>query len=178
MKKQILIFALIVAAFSSCKTLTPYTDKVQSEHKWTDAQLKGAQFYLSEQICLERELVKDMPDKIIGKIVTENGVKKEVVYLPKKLPITFIGKTSTGSYVMQCEVGDGHTLTFGVNPDNGKYNLMASDWKDGFGRVHYNGIEYFVPSEEANAHLLIDLRNKTNVDNSYHKAHGVKVKLN
>lgn len=179
MKKQIAIFALIVIAFSSCKTLTPYTDKVQTEHKWTDLQLKGAQFYTSDQICLEREMIKDMPDQIIGKIVTKNGIRKEVVYLPKKLPITFVGKTSSGNLIMQCEVKEGCKLTFGVNPDNdGKYTLLASDWKDGFGRVHYNGTEFFVPTEESNAHLLIDLHNKTNVDNNYHKAKGVKVKHN
>lgn len=178
MKKQIFIFAIIAIAFSSCKNLVPYTDSLQAKHNWSTEQLKNTQFYLSSAICLERELTKDMPDQIIGKIVVKQGIRKEVIYLRKGLPITFVGETGNGSYVMQCETGDGKTLTFGVDSNsNGKFTLLASAWKNGFGLIHYSGAEFFVPIEEAESHLLVDLRKLTNVHNKYHKAKGVKVKV-
>ena len=175
MKTHILIFALIMVAFSSCKNLVPYTDNLQKQHQWTPEQLKGAQFYLSDKICLERELVKNEPDKIIGKIVVKNGLKKEIIYLKKGLPVVLVGTTETGAYIIKCESGDGKTLNFKVNPKNGKFVLLASNWKDGFGLVHYNGEEYYVSTDEGTTHLLIDLRKLANVDNKFHRATGVKV---
>ena len=176
MKKITLLLAIITIAFSSCKTLVNYSDTLQKERGWTNEQLKHAQFYLSNEICLERKLSKEFPDKIAGKIVIKNGVKKEVIYLPKKLRIAFVDTTQSGAYLMRCEVGDGNTLTFGVNPnDNGRFVLLASDWDNGFGRVHYNGVEYFVSTDKATTHLLIDLRKHTKEHNSFHKAGGVKV---
>ena len=156
--KKIIIFVLIATVFSSCKNLVPYTDSLQKQHKWTADQLKNAQFYLSEDVTLERQLVKDMPDHISGKITVENGVRKEVIFLQKKLPVVLIDTTSTGAYTIQCESGDGKTLNFKVNPSTGKFVLLATEWKNGYGKLHYNQEEYYVSTEQATAHLLVDQR--------------------
>ena len=73
---------LLLLGASSCKNLVPYTDHLQAERKWTKRQLTGTQFYLSADITLKRELSKEFPDQIVGKIIMENGVKKEVILLP------------------------------------------------------------------------------------------------
>lgn len=177
MKNIIILSSIIALSFSSCKNLVPYTDALQKKHGWTNEQLERAQFYVSGKICLERELTKEFPDQIAGKIVVKNGVKTEVVYLQKNLRVAFVGLTHSGDYIIQCEPTGGSTLTFGVNPDNGgKFVLLASEWKDGYGQVHYRGIEYFVPVEESSTHLLIDLRNKIEEHNNFHKAKGVIVR--
>ena len=179
MKKNITIIlalAFMAVLFPSCKNLVPYTDALQKERKWSNEQLTNAQFYLSEDIVLERTLAKEFPDQIVGKIIMKDGVKKEVVLLPRKLPMVFTGTTSTGAYSIQCDQGD-CKLTFGVNPDKaGQYVLLATEWKNGFGKVHYNNTEYFVSTEQSSAHLLIDLRKKTDQNNNFHVAKGVKVK--
>ena len=176
MKKITILFAIITIALSSCKNLVPYSDTLQKERGWTNEQLKHAQFYLSENFTIEREMSKEFPDQIAGKIVTKNGVKKDVVYFSKKLPVAFIGVTDKGSYIIQCEQGDNKTLRFGVNPnENGRLVLLASTWIDGYGKVHYNGTEYFVSQDNAFTHLMIDLRQKTKEHNDFHLACGVKV---
>ena len=178
MKKITLLLAIIAIAFSSCKTLVNYSDTLQKERGWTNEQLKHAQFYLSNEICLERNLSKEFPDKIAGKIVIKNGIKKEIIYLPSKLPVTLIGISPSGGYIVQCDEGTENTLTFGLNPNTNAFVLLASEWKDNYGKIHYAGTEYFVSIDKADVHLLIDLRSKTDGNNNFHRAKGVKVKLN
>lgn len=173
-----LIFTLAILLLSSCKNLVPYTDSLQAERGWTTENVKSAQFFLSEGIWLERKMLKNIPDKIEGKIVIKNGVKMDVIYLPKNMPIVLVDTTETGAYVMQCELGDNKTLNFKVNPNNGKFVLLASEWKDGYGKVHYSNKEFYVSTDEGTVHLLIDLRKLSKVHKKFHKGKGVKVKPN
>ena len=178
MKKIIILLALATIMLPSCKNLVPYTDALQSQRQWKTDELKNAQFYLSDDIILERTLTKDFPDAIVGKIIIKDGVKKEVVLLQKKLPVAFVETTPNGAYIIQCEKGE-YKLTFGLNPNqSGQYVLLASDWKNHYGKVHYGGLEYFVSTEQSHAHLLIDLRKQREEENNFHRATGVKIKVN
>jgi hypothetical protein len=170
-----IIFAAIIMFASSCKNLVPYTDALKTQHGWSIEQVEHIQFILSDEIVLERQLVTDIEDHISGKVVSRNGQRYEEVYFKKGLKIGLIGITDNGNYIMRCDIKEGHTLTFGVNPNKGgKFVLLASDWVDKKGKVHYNGIEYFTTN--SSVHLLIDLRRKIDYEDDYKKARGFKVK--
>ena len=178
MKKITFILLTIAISISSCKHMVPYSNSLKNERGWEAEQLKHIQFYLSHDITLERKLTKGIEEKIHGKVVLKDGVKTEVVYLKQNLPCAYLGETSGGDYVIQCEAGDGNTLNFGVNKLTGKFQLLATEWDDntGFGSVHYNDLEYFTSVEDGHTFLMIDLRKATHEKNSFHVATGVKVK--
>jgi len=177
MKTKFLIFALIAVAFSSCKTLTPYTEKLQTEHNWNAEQVKHIQFYLSHDIVLTRELVSGSTDEIHGKVVSKNGHRFDEIKFNKGLRVALDDTTQNGNYLIKCETGDGNILSFGINPHKGgKYVLLASQWRNNQGKIHYNGNEYYTDTESEDTYLMIDLKKAVHEQNTYHSAKGVKVK--
>lgn len=175
--KKLIFFSLIAICCSSCKHLVVYTDALRTQHGWGTSQLEHIQFRLSKEIILERKLVSGFEDHIHGKVVTKKGVKTEVIRLRRHLPVAFVEIKPKGSYLIKCETGEGNTLTFGVNPNGteGKFSLLASEWQDGYGKVHYNDVEFFVSTNDI-ACLLIDLRKRIHEHNTFTNLRGVKVK--
>lgn len=176
MKKILFILTIISIGFSSCKNLVPYTDSLAKTHGWKEVHLTHIQFYLSDEILLERKLVSGLEDDISGKVVSKNGVITEQIFLKKNLPVAFAGISESGSFLIKCKVGEDNTLTFGANPNqNGKYVLLASEWNPSYGKVHYNCVEFFTSNDNI-ANLLIDLRRKVDSDDSFERLKGVKVR--
>jgi hypothetical protein len=157
--KKIFLFFSLALLFSSCKNLVPYTDSMRKQHNWTEEQVKRIQFYVSHDVVLHRELTKGSTEIVQGKIKMENGKKVEEILIRAGTPGVLTDMPKENKMLVSFEVGDDHYLSFGVNPDAGdKYVLLASDWKNGMGKIHYAGNEYYSEQDSKYACLLVDLR--------------------
>jgi hypothetical protein len=79
--KTFLPFAMLTAVLlTSCgPTLSPFTAQIYDEGRFTESELKGIQFYLSEPIVLTRELRAEKAEVISGEIKLVNGQQVEQV---------------------------------------------------------------------------------------------------
>jgi hypothetical protein len=175
--KNIILFATLLLLVSSCKNLVPYTDAMKKKYGWNEEQIKRIQFYVSHDIVLHRELTKGSTEIVQGKIKTIHGSKVDEIIIPSgtKGVVTEIPKEN--KLLVSFEIGDDHYLSFGVNPNaSDKYVLLATDWKNEMGKVHYAGYEYYTDPDSKYAFLLIDLRKIENSELHQRVAKGRKVR--
>ena len=174
--KQITLSLILAVAFSSCKNLVPYTNNMKQQYGWSNEQVKRIQFFVSHDIVLHRDHTQGSTEIVHGKIKNIKGKQVEGVIIPAgtKGVVTEIPKES--KLLVSFEMSDDYYLSFGVNPNLGdKYVLLASDWNDGIGKVHYSNKEYYTDPDSKYAHLLVDLRKIQKLDLRQRVAKGRKV---
>jgi len=175
--KSIILVAAIALSFSSCKNLVPYTDAMRQNHNWTPEQVKSIQFYVSQDVILHRELQKGSTDIVAGKIKTVDGRKVDEVKILAGTPGVVAEIPREDKLKVRFEASDENALSFGVNPNKGeKYVLLASEWDNGMGKVHYAGNEYYTDPNSRGACLLVDLRKVNKMDVKSRVAKGAKIK--
>jgi hypothetical protein len=174
--KKAFLFLAIASLLASCKNLVPYTDAMKKEHGWTNDQVKGIQFYVSHDIILRRELAKDSSEIVHGSIKMINGRKVDEILIRAGTPGVVSEIPNDTKVKVSFEIGDGHALSFGVNPTAGeRYVLLASEWRNGQGLVHYSGDEYYTDPDSRNAFLMVDLHRIDKMQLKQHVAKGRKV---
>ena len=175
--KSSLPLLLIGLFLASCSPrLTPFTQRLYEESRWTKAELKKIQFYLSEDIKLKRSLSGGSSEIINGKIKIENGQEIEEVIIPKMTPGVFVFSPKDERFAISFEDSDARFLMFGPNPRAGnKYVLLASEWKNRRGKVKYDDKTWRVSADDAIASLLVDLKKVRKVSVSSRTAGGRKV---
>jgi hypothetical protein len=160
--KTIFPFAILsVILLTSCgPTLSPFTARVYDEGRFTEAELKRIQFYLSEPIVLTRELRAEKAEVISGEIKLVNGQQVEQVVIPKGTPGAVLFTPDRERLAISFESGsDNRYLIFGPNPTmNDRYTLRASDWDRRAAIVTYNDRKWRAGGSAALATLLVDLR--------------------
>jgi hypothetical protein len=175
--RNFLLFIALTALLSSCKNLVPYTDAMKKKYNWNDDQIKGIQFYVSHDVILHRELTQGSTEIVQGKIKTINGKKVDEILIRRGTPGVLVEIPKQNKMLVSFEMGDDHYLSFGVNPDAGeKYVLLASDWKNGIGKIHYSNQEYYTAPDSKYAFLLVDLRRIQKMDINQRVARGRKVR--
>ena len=131
---------------TSCSpTLTPFTQKLYEENKWTNDELKQIQFYISD----DRE-----------------GTPCLFHFSPKedRFAISF-EKSENPKFLM---FGPNPKLS-------NRYALLAKDWEKRSGIISYDGKEYHTSSDAAWACLMVDLKRAHNLEKSTKVVKGAKV---
>ena len=173
------LFALIaLVSFSSCsKNLSYFTHDLSDEFRWSEDDLKKIQFYLSEDIVLRRALGGDHSTISNGKIKLVNGREVEEIVFKKGTPgVCLFSPKSDRVAVSFDEEGIDNYLMFGPNKRaNGKYVLLAKEWKKNNGKVSYNKQTYETTSRSAYAALMVDLDTARKVSYKKKTAEGRKV---
>ena len=149
-----------VLALSGCgPRLSPFTQRLYEDQGWTEGELRRIQFYLSEDVVLQRELRNDRTQINRGTVKVINGREVEQVVFKRNTPGIFTFQPKTQRVAISFEEDADNFLVFGPNPKNGdRYTLLASDWNRNFGTVNYAGREWQVSSADAFASLLIPLK--------------------
>ena len=174
--KKFILFVAIASALASCKNLVPFTDALKRDHNWTTDQLKGVQFYLSHDVILRRELSKGTSEIIHGKIKMVDGRKVDEILIKAGTPGILTDMPKENKMLVSFEVGDDHYLSFGVNPNKSeRFVLLASDWNNGMGKVHYAGDEYYTDPDSHFAFLMVDMHKINNTSLKQHVAKGRKL---
>lgn len=174
--KRITLIALVALSLASCKNLVPYTDAMKKQHNWNNEQLKSIQFYVSDAIVLHRELTEGSTQIVLGKIKTLKGKKVEEIIIRGGTPGVITEIPKENKLLVSFEVNDDHYLSFGVNPSQrNRYVLLASDWSNSSGKVHYSGQEYYTDPDSKYAYLMVDLRKIDKLELNQRVAKGRKV---
>ncbi len=164
MKKNFQL-ALIMSSlvfFSACSPdLRPFTQQLLQQGGWTDSELQKIQFYLSEDVVLQRAATEGSSTIVGGTIKIVQGKRMEEVRFKRGTPGVFVQRKGSDHFAVSFDaVNVQHTLNFGPNPKRrGAYVLLASNWqRSGVGEVHYNNGTYFTNPDATLAALLVDLR--------------------
>lgn len=171
------ILIVLIISVASCKNLVPYTESLRTKNGWTDNQVKRIQFYTSRDVVLQRQVATDETAIQGGKIKILDGKKIEEIIIKRGTPGIVTSIPSSSKMLVSFEKDDNHFLSFGVNPEqSGKFVLLASEWKNGVGKVTYNAKNYFTSPEGAYTSLMVDLRKVQEVELNQRVAKGRKIK--
>lgn len=182
MKKPFLFYLsglFLVLAISSCSpNLTPFTQRLYEENKWSEADLRQIQFYLSEDIVLRRQVEGGSSEIIEGEIKMVDGKEVEEIVIEKGTPGVFLFTPKSNRFAVSFESdSDSRYLMFGPNPKNGnRYALLASSWKRRGGEVSYDGRKYRTTGDSAYAALMVDLKRIRKVSVKSRRAKGRTVR--
>ncbi len=168
---------LLTLALSSCSNLTPFTQRLYDENAWSKSELESIQFYVSEDLVLERQL-RDGDTKITsGKIIMRDGRRIERVVIPKGTPGVLLDMPREDRFMIGFESNNDEAyIRFGPNPKTGnQYVVLAKDWSRGRGKVIYDGREFTIFSNDQAARLLVDLKKTKDRDVNSRVAKGRKI---
>lgn len=174
----LLIFALSTAVLAGCSPrLTPFTQDLYDDARWSENELKRIQFYLSDPIVLRRVMSGGESTITEGKIKMIDGRRVEEIIIPENTPGILLFMHKYDRFAISFEEFSDDYLMFGPNPKIGdRYALLAREWKKQSGVVTYNGTEYEVAANSAFASLLVDLRKINKVERETRRATGRTVK--
>jgi hypothetical protein len=177
MIKHLFIAILLITTATSCKNLVPYTDALKVKNNWSDDDIKKIQFYVSEDIVLQRQLNSANTEIVDGKIKIVDGKQVEEIVIRRGTPGVLTNIPRSQKMEVSFEKSDSYSLSFGANTNqNNKFILLASNWNGHIGKVTYNGKEYFTSPESAYSILLVDLRKIDDTRINQRVAKGRKVK--
>ncbi|MBE0649395.1 MAG: hypothetical protein IH595_01010 [Bacteroidales bacterium] len=128
------------------------------------------QFYNSKKIVLKRNLTYKETKLARGKIKYQNGQYFEEIIIPKDTPGVL---DKNGSHMMSVafEKGKNRALNFVLNK-NDHYQLSALVWADGYGRVSYDTLVYYVEPKSASAQLMVKKDNSFIFNRNIRKVKG------
>lgn len=174
------LFYLIVAVlfFQSCSPrLTPFTESMVRENRWTEDDFREIQFYLSQSITLNRQLGGSASEIISGEIKIINGQKVEQVIIAKGTPGVVLFSPAKNRLAIAFEEGsEKRYLMFGPNSkQGGRFVLLAKDWDRRSGKVTYDDKLYRVDGATAYANLMVDLKKVSRTVVDARRAGGRKI---
>ncbi len=155
------IAAVLLLLLSSCSPrLTPFTERLRVEADLSGTELQRVQFFLSDDVVFGREITESNTAIKNGEIKLVNGKEVEQIRIKKGTPGVMVLNPKKKRIGVSFEKdSDTHYLMFGPNPKNGnRYTLLASAWKNGRGKVTYNGETYYTQRGASFAHLMVDLK--------------------
>ena len=153
------VLVCLVMVTSCSPSLTPFTQDLYDNSNWSEDDLKRIQFYVSEDIVLNREFTSGESAIQNGKIRIKNGKRIEEVVIRSGTAGVLMFIPKQNRFAISFEEGnESPYLIFGPNPKiNNRYALLAKEWKKYGGKVHYAGKLYNVERSGAFASLLVDM---------------------
>ena len=145
---------------SSCSSeLRPFTQRMYDEFNWSENELQQIQFYLSDDITLWRDAGNEESVIKDGKIRVVDGREVEEVKIKKGTPGVVVFSPKENRFAVSFDSEDDNFLMFGPNKKvNGRYVLLAKEWKNKRGKVTYGGNTYNTNTQSAYAALLVDIK--------------------
>ena len=174
--KNLLLLVTIILSMTACSRLTYFTSDLYDRYNWSEDELQRIQFYLSDEIVLQRRLTKGTKEIIAGDVKIVDGERVEIVKIPKGTPGVVEYMPDKKRMAIKFEEGEENNLMFGPNPKmDDRFMLLASEWRRNSGIVHYNGKKFRTKAGSQLAALMIDLKKVTQRDTKVRTAKGVKV---
>ena len=180
MKKVFSFSAAVIFAFTmaSCSSeLRPFTANLLREGGWNDSELKKVQFYLSNDVILQRAIKNGTSEITSGSIKIVKGEKIEEVRIPRGTPGVFVFREKDNHFAVSFDAtSDKRYLMFGPNPkQKGTYVLLASEWQNRQGKVRYDDGFYYTSDESAWAILMVDFKKIQKIEVASQTAKGRKI---
>lgn len=172
-----LVGVLFMIVGIGCTQYRPLTSDLVKEYGWGESDLRQMQFYLSEDIVLERVKQGGKTEISDGKVKVIDGKKIDQVVIPAYTPGVLLFTPKSDRIAVSFEDdNDEKFLVFGPNPNYGdRYVLLAAEWQKNKGIVTYNGTKYVTPNNSAFSSLMIDMKQVNQYDKKQHVAKGRKL---
>lgn len=157
------LLALFLVAACSTPKLSPFTTGLMEQNGWDERDLSRIQFYLSDDIVLERQ-IRDRKSKIErGEIIMRDGRELERLVFPKGTQGTMVRMISSDKMAVSFEPGkDDRFLVFVPHPKrNNTFILSAQNWQKGQGQMNYAGQTYFTVPGSGLAALMVQVKGKS-----------------
>ncbi len=173
----LVLFCSGVMLTSCVKRLSYFTEDLYNDSRWTDNELKKIQFYVSEDIVLVRDLGNEASVIENGEIKIREGKRVEEVVIRAGTPGVFVFSPKVDRLAISFDEGDDNYLMFGPNDKaNGRFVLLAKEWRKRGGVVTYGGKTYRTSSQSAYAALMVNIKKARKVKYSKETASGRKVR--
>jgi hypothetical protein len=173
--KSCLLLLTTLFVLNSCAFYQPLTEKDIIENNLNENSLKQVQFYLSSDIILQRKVGNETSNIKNGKVQIINGELTEEVVIKKGTPGILVN-TLDNRIGISFEDNDNQFLMFGPNKNKeGKYYLLASEWKNNTGKVNYEGKIYFCTPQSGKAFITLNIKKLFQLEKEKRKAKGRKL---
>jgi len=179
MNKSLLLSSIVILfTLTSCsKKLTYFSNNLYSDFNWSEEELKKIQFYLSEDIKLVRAANSGSSTIEDGKIKINDNSKVDEIYIKKGTPGILVFSPKENRFAVSFDKDSKKYLMFGPNEKaNGRYVLMAKDWKKSEGVITYGKEKYYTSSKSAYAALMVDVKKASRSIKRTDTASGRKVR--
>ncbi len=154
------LFLALLTIMSCSPKLTPFTSDLIDKNGWEEQDLKKIQFYLSQDIILQREIRKNSSEIVMGEIVMQGGREVDQISFMAGTPGVLIQMARQEKLAISFETGDDQRfLIFTPHPKrNGTFVLSARNWDKGSGQINYGGSYYYTIPGSGLASLMVDLK--------------------
>ncbi|MCI5058769.1 MAG: hypothetical protein MRY83_21835 [Flavobacteriales bacterium] len=171
-----LLFICGLFILSSCAPRVPFTQTIRDENKLSDKELKKLQFYVSHDIILTKgEKKQDGQDIDDGTLVLTSGSSMDQVVIKAGTP-GVVEKVIDNNKIAVSFEAPGKYLVFGdPQGKNGRYTLLAADWKKNRGVTNYGGNSFVLNSGAANTYIRFKMRKLNKLKRSVRYAKGRKI---
>lgn len=175
LNKIVIIFTLgIITILSSCQSTIPFTNTVRTQYNLDEAKLKKMQFYISDDITLQRgesgsnsqELDKE------GKLIISTSASLDNILVDGQTPGVCVKVIDGDKLAISFFDSDDQYLVFGKSRNDEKYYLMGADWKSGKGKINFGGKVYYIMPGGAGAYLKFELKKVKDYKTTSQKAKG------
>lgn len=157
---QVSAIAFIIG-LSSCTPYYYFTTDTRRTVEADSIPLTKLQFYVDRDVELRKEVSSANTQVTSGVIKFVGGKYVHIIMLKKNTP-GVCTKVNKNSLEVSFEMGDGKTLTFGVNAiasPGENYRLFASEWiqqdMGKIGKVKYDNDIYYIQPGGEGARLMI-----------------------
>jgi hypothetical protein len=167
-------YFLILLSITSCSPIYSYfTDDLYRQQNWSQEDIQHIQFYLSKDITLSRSMTAGETKIKEGKIIIKDGQQVEEVVIKSGTPGVLVLMPREDRFGISFEEDDNAYLMFGPNPKiEYRYALLAQEWEQDYGNIHYKGKLYSVDAKSADASLMVDLKKTGKDEYQTHEASG------
>jgi hypothetical protein len=169
---------LFTALVSSCSPKIPFTQSIREQYKLTPEELRGIQFYVSDQVVLRRaESNTAQKTTEEGRLIIESGKSIEQFTIRNGTRGALERVPDGKNLMISFEEGAERQLVFGSGQSrSGYYSLQALSWEDGRGLINYAGQSWYATEQSRNAILLFKMKSirKLRVDTKVAKGKRVR----
>lgn len=149
---------LFLFLFCSCSPrLSVFTDEIYRSGNWSERELKKIQFYVSNDIVLQRRLGRTTSKIEGGRIRIIDGSEWEEIVIKAGTPGVYVFSPGQDRLAISFE-SDNRFLVFGPKSRTGEFVLLASKWERDRGFVQYGEHLYETPASSAYSFLQVDAK--------------------
>lgn len=164
--------------------LSPFSSSLIRDFQYDNEALSRIQFYLSDDIVLNRQLRQGESTIDHGRITVRDGRRVEEIIFREGTPGVFVFSPGDDKLAISFERGEDRYLIFGPtsrtrrnrNGNEGIYGLFAKEWKRDYGIITYDGKEYYTPNRSAYVTLLVDIDERVRVNRRVKEVEGRTVR--
>jgi hypothetical protein len=178
LNKTLLIIAVgVIVSLTACQSLVPFTNVERTRYNFTNSDLKKMQFYISREVTIQRGEKGENNQQIDedGKLVVSTSASIDEITIDAKTEGICVKVLDGNKLAISFWDEDSKYLVFGDPNNRGRYTIMGATWKNGKGKINFDGKVYYIMPGGAGAYLKFEKVNKKDYKKTTSKAKGRKV---